>query len=215
MKVLNMLPKILLTLGAALQIGACSKPNFQWTEDVLLADGNQITVTRARLGIEAFGGIGDAGGWEAKANVITFPKEMPNAPSPLSTHFEPMVLNQTAQGQWFVLAIIQTCDDWAQMGYPKLPYTQYNWVNKAWLQVPLDPAFIGQTANLLVAIMNKTGEPPHHTLQSKMVRLTERTVSAEYRRIVDKWETSCPKWTVRPSGSNESIPANPVLEKKQ
>lgn len=168
-----------------------SNPNLRWTEDVLLSDGKQIVVMRELVGLKGFGGIGDSGGVEAKAYTITFPKDMANAPTQLSTHFIPMMLNQTVQGQWYVLAIIQTCDDWTQIGYPKLPYTQYNWANGAWQQVPLDPIHIGQTANLLVAILKKTGEPPHHTLKSKMVRLTERTVLTDYREIVGKWDTNC------------------------
>jgi hypothetical protein len=115
---------------------------------------------------------------------------MPDAPGPLSTHFQPMVLDQTTQGQWYVLATSQTCDDWAQLGYPKLPYIQYNWVNGQWQQTPLNPEFIGQKANLLVAI-HKSGEPKHHTQQSKEERLTQHTVLPRYRQIEGRWETSC------------------------
>lgn len=164
--------------------------NKQWTEDVLLANGQQIVVTRKVIGNETLGGIGDAGGWEFKATEIHFSKTMPGAPGPLSTHFKPMVLDQTAQGQWYVLGIIQMCEDWKQIGYSKLPYIQYNWDNGQWQQVAFNPEFIGQTANLLVAV-RKSGEPPHHTLQSKEFRLTQHTISKEYRKIVERWATSC------------------------
>jgi hypothetical protein len=183
--------KALLIAVTALQITACSKPNLKWTEDVVLRDGRQIVVSRALEGLESLGGIGDSGGTEHKASTITFPQNLPNAPSTLSTHFNPMVLNQTSQGKWYVLARIQMCEDWGQIGYPKLPYTQYNWDNGTWQQVPLDPTHIGEEANLLVAITKKSGEPKHHTLQSKEQRLIDRVVLPDYRRIVDKWETSC------------------------
>ena len=184
--------QILLSVVAVLQLLACSKSNFKWTEDVLLQDGQQITITRALEGLEAFGGIGDAGGTEHKASTISFPAGLAGAPSAtLSTHFNPMVLNRTLQGQWYVLAIIQMCEDWKQIGYPKLPYTQYNWVNGAWQQVSLDPVHIGEKANLLVAVHRKSGEPPHHTLQSKRARDDAATMFSEYREIVNRWETSC------------------------
>lgn len=183
--------QILLAVIAALQLVACSKSNFKWTEDVLLQNGQQITITRALEGLEALGGIGDAGGTEHKATTITFPPGLAGVPATLSTHFNPMVLNQTPQGQWYVLARIQMCEDWTQLGYPKLPYTQYNWVNGAWQQVPLDPVHIGEKANLLVAVHRKSGEPPHHTLQSKRARDDAATMFSEWREIVSRWNTSC------------------------
>lgn len=195
---------LLLAVTLALKFGL---PTFshdkEWTEDVLLRNGQQITVTRKVIGNETLGGIGDAGGWEFKASEIHFPKKMPDAPGPLLTHFEPMVLDKTAQGQWYVLGIIQMCEDWTQMGYPKLPYTQYNWVNGQWQQALLNQEFIGQKANLLVAIL-KSGEPAHHTQQSKELRLTQHTVLPEYREIVGRWETSCPR-IARPNNSPEII----------
>lgn len=182
---------LLLAVTLALKFGL---PTFshdkEWTEDVLLRNGQQITVTRKVIGSETLGGIGDAGGWEFKASEIHFPKNMPDAPGPLSTHFQPMVLDKTAQGQWYVLAHIQMCDDWTLMGYPKLPYTQYNWVNGQWQQAALNSEFIGQTANLLVAI-HKSGEPKHHTPQSKEIRISQHTMDVHDLQIVDKWETSC------------------------
>lgn len=192
--------KLMLIMGTAMTISACSKPNLKWTEDVVLRDGKQIVVSRALEGLESLGGIGDSGGTEHKASTITFPQSLPNAPGILSTHFNPMVLNQTPQGQWYVLAIIQMCEDWKQIDYPKLPYTQYNWANGAWQQVPLDPIHIGEEANLLVAITKKSGEPPHHTLQTKEQRLIDRVVLPDYRRIVDRWETSCWNYRDRTSG---------------
>lgn len=184
--------QIVLTMIAASQLTACSKSNFKWTEDVLLQDGQQITITRALEGLEAFGGIGDAGGTEHKASTIAFAPGLAGAPTAtLSTHFNPMVLNQTPQGQWYVLAIIQMCEDWKQIGYPKLPYTQYNWVNGAWQQVPLDPVHIGEKANLLVAVRRKSGEPPHHTLASKRARDDAADMFSEYHEIVSRWETNC------------------------
>lgn len=181
---------------AALQFTACSKSNFKWTEDVLLQDGQQITITRSLEGLEGFGGIGDAGGTEHKASTITFPPGLAGAPTAtLSTHFNPMVLNRTPKGQWYVLAIIQMCEDWKQMGYPKLPYTQYNWAHGAWQQVPLDPAHIGEKATLLVAIWRKSGEPSHHTLASKRARDDGATMFADWREIVSRWETNC--WNFR------------------
>lgn len=185
--------QILLAMITASQLNACSKPNFKWTEDVLLQDGQQITITRALEGLESFGGIGDAGGTEHKATTITFPPGLAGgAPTAtLSTHFNPMVLNRTPQGGWYVLAIIQMCEDWKEIGYPKLPYTQYNWVNGAWQQVPLDPVHIGEKANLLVAVHRKSGEPPHHTLASKRARDDDATMFSEYREIVSRWETTC------------------------
>lgn len=189
---LKKLLQVLLAVVFATQLTACSKSNFKWTEDVLLRDGQQITITRALEGLEAFGGIGDAGGTEHKATTITFPPGLADAPTaPLSTHFNPMVLNQTPQGQWYVLAIIQMCEDWKQIGYPKLPYTQYNWANGAWQQVPLDPVHIGEKANLLVAVHRKSGEPSHHTLESKRARDDAATMFSEDREIVNRWNTSC------------------------
>jgi len=184
--------QILLTVVVVLQLTACSKTNFKWTEDVLLQDGQKITITRALEGLEALGGIGDAGGTEHKATTITFPPGLAGAPTAtLSTHFNPMVLDQTPQRQWYVLAIIQMCEDWKQIGYPKLPYTQYNWANGAWQQVPLDPIHIGEKANLLVAVHRKSGEPPHHTLESKRARDDAATMFSEDREIVSRWNTSC------------------------
>jgi len=184
--------QMVLTMIAASQLTACSKSNFKWTEDVLLQNGQQITITRALEGLEAFGGIGDAGGTEHKASTIAFAPGLAGAPTAtLSTHFNPMVLNQTPQGQWYVLARIQMCEDWKQIGYPKLPYTQYNWVNGAWLQVPLDPVHIGEKANLLVAVHRKSGEPSHHTLASKRVRDDDATMYSDWREIVSRWETNC------------------------
>lgn len=193
--------RILLAVVAALQLIACSKSNFKWTEDVLLQDGQQITITRALEGLEALGGIGDAGGTEHKATTITFPPGLAGAPTAtLSTHFNPMVLNQTPQGQWYVLARIQMCEDWKQIGYPKLPYTQYNWVNGAWQQVPLDLVHIGEKANLLVAVHRKSGEPSHHTLQSKSSRDYAATMFSDWREIVSRWETNCWNFRDRTSG---------------
>lgn len=184
--------QVVLTMIAASQLTACSKSNFKWTEDVLLQNGQQITITRAMEGLEAFGGIGDAGGTEHKATTITFPPGLAGAPTAtLSTHFNPMVLNQTPQGQWYVLARIQMCEDWKEIGYPKLPYTQYNWVNGAWQQAPLDPVHIGEKANLLVAVHRKSGEPPHHTQASKRARDDAATMFADWSEIVSRWETTC------------------------
>jgi len=104
--------QFLLSAIAAMLLVACSKSNFKWTEDVLLKDGQQITVTRSLEGLEGFGGIGDAGGTEHKASTITFPPRLAGAPgATLATHFNPMVLNRTPQGQWYVLARIQMCED--------------------------------------------------------------------------------------------------------
>lgn len=184
--------QILLAMIMVSQLTACSKPNFTWTEDVLLQNGQQITVTRALEGLESFGGIGDAGGTEHKATTIAFPPGRAGAPTaPLSTHFNPMVLDQTPQGQWYVVARIQMCEDWQEIGYPKLPYTQYNWGNGAWRQVPLDPVHIGERANLLVAVHRKSGEPPHHTLASKRARDDDATMFSDWREIVSRWNTSC------------------------
>ncbi len=189
---------------AAMQISGCSKSNFKWTEDVLLQDGQQITITRSLEGLEGFGGIGDAGGTEHKASTITLPPGLAGAPSAtLATHFNPMVLNRTPQGQWYVLARIQMCEDWAQIGYPKLPYTQYNWTNGAWQQVPLDTAHIGEKANLLVAIQRKSGEPRHHTLASKRARDDAATMFSDWREIVGRWETNCWNFRDRTTGHLE------------
>ena len=177
---------LLLTAGG---LPACGNVDVGWREEVRLASGETIVVTRTAQG-KRLGEIGGSGGW--RATNMTLEIDQPRRtgdPPAWSERWVPMLFDHDpGTGEWFLVATFYTCEDWRDLGRPKLPYIAYRVRDGRWQQVPLDPMLYGRAANLLTGVSAK-GEPRLVTIEAKERR--ERGADTSFLQIVDVWRGSC------------------------
>lgn len=158
-----------------------------WSEDVRLPSGEQFAIKRKIIGNANYAGIGDAGAWMYKSTEIHFPSDMPNAPKMWSGKYKPMVLGRYADGAFYMVALVQTGEDYFELYWDvdplPLSYVQFNWTGSQWqMQKALDLNLLGIKANLLVGSPGKDGQR-HWTLEDKAIRIIEGTLARNTREI--------------------------------
>lgn len=182
----HILPTVLF---AGLLLTGCGKVDIFWSEDVSLQDGTMLVVKRSAQG-KKLGEIGGSGGWETTR--MTLEIESPilaTNPPNWSERWVPMLLDYDAQAkEWFVVATFYTCDDWYDLGRPKLPYIAYRTNGGRWEQVPLSPDLYGRKANLLTG-PRSGGEPKRVTIQEKTQR--DEHAGEKFKRVLSSWHTAC------------------------
>jgi hypothetical protein len=173
-------------LGSAIAYYFMSDHYLRFTEEVQLASGELIVVDR-KFKTEALGEIGGPGGWDAKFNSMVIIKPLRDGSPPIwqsDIGLIPILFDQDTQTkEWFVVTTFYMCDAWRKIGKPKLPYAEFRLRNGQWQQVDLSPQHIGRPANILTRISNKA-ELAHHTINTKMERMSAQGISPEYAKIV-------------------------------
>lgn len=160
--------------------------HFEWTEDVLLHNGEKVVAQRtAHLsGNSIAGGGGGSFNKGMKLGIISGSSEESSTWSDL---YVPMLLDRDPKtGEWILVATFFHCDSWYKLGRPLLPYTEYRLTKSgAWIQQHLSAELVGRKANLFIA----DRKPPasHLTLQQKE-KAVPPGAAKKFRWIVEKWE---------------------------
>jgi hypothetical protein len=177
-------------LVAIVALAACGNRDLAWNEEVRLSSGETILVKRTAKS-KPFGEIGGPGGWENERMTLQIINvQKPDNPPVWDARFVPLLLDRdVTSGQWFVVATFYSCQSWYDLGRPALPYTEFRVRDGHWVQGKLTAALIGREGNMLTSIRS-SGEPDH-TLASKAAVMSEPKIAPEYKRIVDKWRTTC------------------------
>ena len=154
-KVLSVGAAVLLVVGlSAYGMHTYGDVDVGWSEEVRLADGSSITVSRRALG-NSFGQPGSRPqDWLPSEFVLDTPPSTlsPASSRPWRSPFRPIVLDRDASsGSWYLIAEPLTCAQWHTMGKPAPPHVFYVHGPGGWEQKPMDAKYIGQPANLLVA----------------------------------------------------------------
>ncbi len=176
-------------LLVASALAACGNVDVGWREEVRLASGETVIVKRTAQG-KRLGEIGGSGGWRATDMTLAIDQpRRPTDPPPWSQRWVPMLFDfDPTANEWFLVATFYTCEDWRDLGRPKLPYVAYRARGGRWEQVPLDPTLYGRAANLLTGV-NASGEPRLVTIEAKDRR--DSNAGKKFQHIVDVWWTSC------------------------
>lgn len=172
-------------------------PDLRWNEEVELQSGEVIVIKRtAKLSENWIAGGG--GGAFNKGMTIEFESpDKPDTPAIWSGLYVPMILDRDPDThEWIIVATFYHCDSWYDIGRPKLPYTAYRYREGKWLQLPMEPKWIGRKANLIAAdpfdrkAINASGAI--FTLSDKGKRLDDRPgISPEYKKIAAEWSSGC------------------------
>lgn len=168
-------------------------PHLKWNEEVELQSGEVIVIKRTAKFSENWI-AGGGGGSFNKGMTIEFKSPYkPDNPTIWSALYDPMVLDRDPDtNEWFIIATFTHCDGWYNLGRPKLPYTEYRFRNKKWVQLPLSEKWIRREANVLVTDLAYKkiidGSVNVLTLGEKKDAIASRpTVSKEFRRIEGYW----------------------------
>jgi hypothetical protein len=172
-----------------LLVSACNK--IDWKEEVKLQSGEIIVVERTAKA-KSFGELGGPGGWENMGMTVQIIRPIKSDnPPPWDYKFVPLIFDRDPETkEWFMVATFYTCASWLELGQPKLPYTEFRVKNDGqWHQQALNPDLIGREGNMLTRI-NSNGEADH-TVASKEKINRNPAISLEYKKVIDRWATSC------------------------
>jgi hypothetical protein len=177
-------------LLCALLLSGCGKSQIEWKEEVKLQSGEVIVVKRTAKSKD-FGEIGGPGGWENEGMTVQIIQPLqPDNPPIWDAKYVPLLFDRDpVTREWFMVGTFISCTSWYDLGRPKLPYTEYRLKNDKWLQQALSPDLIGRQGNMLTHI--RSGGEPDHTIASKEAINARPTAAPEYRKIVERWSTSC------------------------
>lgn len=181
--------RITLHLGFVLLVAGCGNVDITWREDVLLEDGRMLLVKRTAKG-KRLGEIGGPGGWEATEMTLEIEEPSSSANPPRwGERWVPMVFDYDSKTkEWYVVATFYMCEDWYDLGRPKLPYVEYRARGGKWERVPLNSGLFGKKANLLTAVRSG-GEKRRVTIEDKTRR--DWNAGRKFKEVSSTWYTSC------------------------
>ncbi|RKV83934.1 MAG: hypothetical protein D8H97_06820 [Neisseria sp.] len=173
---------ISLALFSSILIG-CKRQNFPtgatWLEEIQLSNGKVITVRRTFAGKPYYQG----NGYELRPtsdNVEVVDSKGLTIPPVWENKWRPLILDQDAQGVWYIVVISYLgCDELSSF-----PYSLYKVNNGQWQQVKFDRTLEGQKANLDETIKLKN-VPLLLKLQDKpLFKEDIPRIPKEYHKIV-------------------------------
>jgi len=180
----------------------CGGVNIRWKEEVRMVDGEMLLVDRTGKG-RKYCEPGRPCGWfpsEMSVQVVKLPANW--APPPVwLKEYAPILLDyQPQERAWNVIATFVDCDGWERLGYPDLPYIQYQSKNgEPWEIILLEERLIGRKTNLLTGPKHK-GEPRLVTAEERDRR--NNRAARYFQSIVAVWkENGCSK----PRGKQDSL----------
>jgi hypothetical protein len=155
-----------------------SEADLRWTEDVLLSNGEIVTVKRhvVMSHPRALGGgfssakIYTTSSIEAAANLANF--------GIWSAPFVPIVLDKDpATGDWIVVASHDGCLPWLRNGLPRPPYWAFRFHAGGWYRDAIPDSFLMRTANLLIEF--DVGDKPER--QAREIEYRKQAQSSQPR----------------------------------
>ena len=153
---------------------------IEWEEEVMLYDGTVINTRRLAVPI-SYSSLGGTSWWDVKKieleiisdNVIDKPKVWNVKP------FVPLILDYDHENNhWLVIASWYSGRLGDNLGNPKYPYKQWNYIDGAWLEVDLDLDYEWLPTNLVSGI-DKEGMP-NMDIEFK----TEKFLKHRHRRTI-------------------------------
>ena len=176
-----------------LMLGGCGDPHMEWKEQVKLQSGEVIVVERTAKFSENWVAGGGGGSINKGMTLQVVQPSKSDNPGVWDARFVPIVLDRDPETQeWFLVATFFHCDSWYELGRPRLPYTEYRFRNRRWVQQPLTQKWIGRDANVLPADLSDRAAietKPTMTVERKEGILNDPAISPEFKRIVDRWPT--------------------------
>ena len=177
-----------------LMLGGCGDPHMEWKEQVKLQSGEVIVVERTAKFSENWVAGGGGGSINKGMTLQVVQPSKSDNPGVWDARFVPIVLDRDPETQeWFMVATFFHCDSWYELGRPRLPYTEYRFRNRRWVQQPLTQKWIGRDANVLPADLSNRAAiaetKPTMTVERKEGILNDPAISPEFKRIVDRWPT--------------------------
>lgn len=181
-------------LVMGLMLGGCGDPHMEWKEQVKLQSGEVIVVERTAKFSENWVAGGGGGSINKGMTLQVVQPSKSDNPGVWDARFVPIVLDRDPETQeWFMVATFFHCDSWYELGRPRLPYTEYRFRNRRWVQQPLTQKWIGRDANVLPADLSNRAAiaetKPTMTVERKAGILNDPAISPEFKRIVDQWPT--------------------------
>ena len=174
-----------------------SDSRMSWREEVQLQSGEVIVIKRTAKFSENWIAGGGGGSFNL-GMTIDFPN-LATSDIPTTWHslYDPLIVDlDPITKEWIIIATFIHCDGWYNLGRPSLPYTEYRFRGGKWEQGLLNPHWIGRNGNLLLVdpsertTINSSG--PVVTIARKEKAIYDRpAIPQKYRKIVDKWSTSC------------------------
>ena len=177
-----------------LMLGGCGDPHMEWKEQVKLQSGEVIVVERTAKFSENWVAGGGGGSINKGMTLQVVQPSKSDNPGVWDARFVPIILDRDPETQeWFLVATFFHCDSWYELGRPRLPYTEYRFRNRRWVQQPLTQKWIGRDANVLPADLSNRAAiaetKPTMTVERKEGILNDPAISPEFKRIVDRWPT--------------------------
>ena len=128
---------------------------LRFKEEVRLANGEMIIVKR-KVVTSSLGEIGGPGGWDVKFNSfeIIEPDRTDN-PKVWQTEegLLPVLFDRDAlTGEWFLVSLIDTCDQYIKMGRPIAPYAEDRFRDGKWERVELSHDLLGRATNIFTSM---------------------------------------------------------------
>lgn len=160
--------------------------NFE--EEIRLSSGDVILVKR-KIVTSPYGEIGGSGGWEAKFNSIEIiqPKRGDN-PVRWETkkNMLPVLFDRDPHSkEWFVLAVLDSCVDWFDLGRPKTSYIEFRYRDSQWQRVDFSQIHLGHSYNVL-SNLRSDDRLGLHTLETKTERMSKPGLDQRYVKIIQQ-----------------------------
>lgn len=140
-------------LGSALLYNAWRTRDlkYEWREEVKLSDGTIIHVERVRIlevrpGGEPFQGParGD------KEQRIVIPIDQEKSIEWKSKHLPLIIDRGVSHSGWTIIVTAGLCEDHWQLGSPKPPYAQFDFIENDWNRVPFRSEYLNKESNMLL-----------------------------------------------------------------
>ena len=153
-----------------------------WTEDVVLASGERVTVAREQdvfFQKSMADGVGTDRGRRSLVRSVLPDGSFPEWSAPLI----PQVLDRDpASGRWFLIATMGWCETWNRNGEPLPPYWGFAVVDGRWVRAAIPDSLWGTRSNLLVSYdWDDSSRDVQSTLPQRKVSQAKRTDGKVFR----------------------------------
>ena len=190
---------IVLLIDSAIRMNAYERvkdhfTKIEWEEEVMLYDGTVVN-TRRLVVPRSFSNFGGTSWWDVKKieleiisdNVIDKPKPWNVKP------FVPLILDYDHENNhWLIIASWYSGRLSDNLGNPKYPYKQWNYIEGEWLEVDLDLSYEWLPTNLVSGI-DKEGMPNMTIEQKTEIYLRGRRRVSSYTCIQSRPYKLCPE----------------------
>jgi hypothetical protein len=162
-------------------------PERTWTEDVLLDNGETITVKRFVSFNESDAWSGGAYNAVETKSTIQFTGALANLP-PWDQPLIAMVMyRDKATKELVIVAHSSSCQVWGKRGKPKPPYWEFRLNRNGCLETPLSQGSIGRLANLFSSYQPEL-KTQHITVAERQRLESNPLIVDEYKQVVGSVE---------------------------